>query len=95
MPFSPLFAIRQSVPLSSGLDVEGIEAKDGTRCDQVEFLSNTQTDKMGRLEISWAILLILGIQLDAAADAKTMLRKETKRGRTGRNNNHFCKFMPS
>lgn len=52
MPFSSLFAIRQSVPLSSGLDVERIEAKDGTRCDQVEFLSNTQTDKMGRLEIS-------------------------------------------
>lgn len=39
--FWPLFAVRQSVPLSTGLDVEQIEAKDGTRCDQVEFLSNT------------------------------------------------------
>lgn len=31
---------------------------------------------MGRSEISWAISLILGIQLDAGPDEKTMLMKE-------------------
>lgn len=33
---------------------------------------------MGRSEISWAISLILGIQLDADPDEKTMLIKATK-----------------